>query len=329
MKPIAAVAIPTLFADACLRKCIDGLRAQTRSDFEVVVIDNSGRGLAAELGDDIRVLSMSRNVGYGAAINSAFRATSAPFLVTLNDDAYPSADWFAALVSAAESDSQVGMCASQVLLDTRALDSAGMLIYGDGSSKQRGHGDPPESYQQREEVLLPSASAALYRRAMLDQIGLFDEDFFLYCEDTDLGLRARRAGWRCLYVPDARVEHRYSHSAGRVSKLKAYYVERNRIFVAMKNFPFRMLAVLPVYGTARYLAHVISAVSGSGKSGSFEGGILGMLSIVLRSHIDLLLASPRIIRQRAGIHSTARISAGEFARLLSRHSTTARALAEH
>jgi hypothetical protein len=204
-----------------------------------------------------------------------------------------------------------------------------MLIYGDGSSKQRGHGDAPESYRQTEEVLFPSASAALYRRAMLDQIGLFDEDFFLYCEDTDLGLRARRAGWRCLYVPEARIEHRYSHSAGRVSKLKAYYVERNRIFVAMKNFPLRMLALLPVYGTARYFAHVMSAFSGSGKSGAFEGGVAGMLGIVLRSHIDLLLASPRIFRQRTWIHSTARISDGEFARLLSRHSTTARALAEH
>ena len=176
---------------------------------------------------------------------------------------------------------------------------------------------------------MPSASAALYRRAMLDQIGLFDEHFFLYCEDTDLGLRARRAGWRCLYVPDAKVDHRYSYSAGRVSKLKAYYVERNRIFVAMKNFPLRMLVVLPVYGTARYLAHVLNAFSGTGKSANFEGGILGMLGIVLRTHLDLFLASPRILRQRAAIRSTASLSAGEFVRLLACHSTTAKAIAEH
>ena len=88
-----------------------------------------------------------------------------------------------------------------------------------------------------EEVLLPSGSAALYRRAMLDEIGGFDDDFFLYCEDTDLGLRARWAGWKCLYVPGAVVEHHYSHSAGRASPLKAYYVERNRLFVLVKNFP--------------------------------------------------------------------------------------------
>ena len=88
---------------------------------------------------------------------------------------------------------------------------------------------------------MPSASAALYRRAMLDQTGGFDADFFLYCEDTDLGLRAARLGWTCLYASDAIVDHRYSHSAGRVSPLKAYYVERNRLAVAIKNFPAPML----------------------------------------------------------------------------------------
>ena len=87
------------------------------------------------------------------------------------------------------------------------------------------------------DALLPSGSAALYRRKMLDEIGLFDETFFLYCEDTDLGLRARWAGWECVYVPGAVVEHRYSHSAGRASPLKAYYVERNRLYTAIKNLP--------------------------------------------------------------------------------------------
>ena len=83
-------------------------------------------------------------------------------------------------------------------------DSAGMLICADGSSKQRGHGLPPEAFGQQEEVLLPSGSAALYRREMLEDIGLFDEDFFLYCEDTDIGLRGRWAGWKCRTFPAQR-----------------------------------------------------------------------------------------------------------------------------
>jgi GT2 family glycosyltransferase len=224
------------------------------------------------------------------------------------------------------------MCASQVRLDGDALDSAGMLIYGDGSSMQRGHGEPAASYRNQEEVLLPSASAALYRRAMLDQIGLFDEHFFLYCEDTDLGLRARRAGWRCLYVPRAVVEHRYSHSAGKVSTLKAYYVERNRIFVAMKNFPLRMLMVLPLCGTRRYLEHVRAALAGTGKSAQFRtegGGIATLASIVVKAHFALLTAAIRIVRQRCAIRRTARLSAREFTRLLAKYSMTAGEIARH
>ncbi len=333
MQLIATVAVPTLLVDASLQQCIAGLRRQTRQDFEIIVIDNSGRDLARKLGlDGIRIIAMPGNAGFGSAINRAFEQSSAPFLITLNDDAVPCAGWLAALVRAAESDPQVGMCASQVRLDRDALDSAGMLIYGDGSSKQRGHGEPAANYANQEEVLLPSASAALYRRTMLDQVGLFDEHFFLYCEDTDLGLRARRAGWRCLYVPGAVVEHRYSHSAGRVSSLKAYYVERNRMFVAMKNFPLRMLMVLPLCGTRRYLEHVRAAFAGTGKSAQFRresGGIATLAAIAVKAHLALLRAAGRIWRQRGAIRRSARLPVREFTRLLSLHSTTAGEIARH
>ena len=275
--------MPTLLADRSLEECIAGLRSQTRQDFEIIVIDNSGQNLVRKRGlEGIRIISMPGNAGFGSAINRAFEQSTARFLITLNDDAVPCPAWLAALVGAAESDRRVGMCASQVRLDGDALDSAGMLIYGDGSSMQRGHGEPAAGYRNQEEVLLPSASAALYRRAMLDQIGLFDEHFFLYCEDTDLGLRARRAGWRCLYVPRAVVEHRYSHSAGKVSTLKAYYVERNRIFVAMKNFPASYAdGAAAVWHACATWSMSARRLAGTGKSAQFRtegGGIATLVS---------------------------------------------------
>lgn len=330
---IATVAVPTLLADNSLRECISGLRSQTRKDFEIVVIDNSGRDLAGKLGlGDVRIISMPSNAGFGSAINRAFEQSSAPYLISLNDDAVPCPGWLAALVEAAEADRQVGMCASQVRLDDELLDSAGMLIYGDGSSKQRGHGEPASRYAKQEDVLLPSGSAALYRRVMLEQIGLFDEHFFLYCEDTDLGLRARRSGWRCVYVPGAVVEHRYSHSAGRVSALKAYYVERNRMFVAMKNFPLSMIMQIPVHGTRRYVAFLRAALKGTGKSGEFRregGGIAGMMAIIVKAHFALVMAAARILKQRGAIRKKAKLSAQEFSQLLGLHSTTAGELARH
>ena len=128
-------------------------------------------------------------------------------------------------------------------------------------------------FSAQEEVLLPSGSAALYRRAMLDEIGGFDEDFFLYCEDTDLGLRARWAGWKCLYVPRAVVDHHYSHSAGRASPLKAYYVERNRLFVVAKNFPAANLLAAPfvTVGAVR-VALAVFCCAGAGAAAQFRRG---------------------------------------------------------
>ncbi len=142
---------------------------------------------------------------------------------------------------------------------------------------------------------MPSGSAAFYRREMLDEIGLFDESFFLYCEDTDLGLRARWAAWECLYVSDAIVEHRYSHSAGKASALKAYYVERNRLFVIFKNFPLLDLLRVPFYATSRYFWHFVYALGGRGKAAEFrrEGGSLARLPwYVLRAHLELLARFP-------------------------------------
>jgi GT2 family glycosyltransferase len=210
------------------------------------------------------------------------------------------------------------------------LDSAGMLVARDGSSKQRGHGRLPEDFPVLEEVLLASGSSALYRRSMLEDIGGFDDAFFLYCEDTDLGLRARWAGWKCLYVPQAVVEHHYSHSAGRASPLKAYYVERNRLFVLVKNFPGRMLLAAPFVALARYLWHAWYILKGQGSAARFRAeGNAGprMLWYVVRAHAALLGNLGRLWRQRREIRARARITPAVFRHLLRCHSISARRMA--
>ena len=326
--------MPTLAADSMLSACLVGLCGQTLRDFEVVVVDNSGRSAARSHGVSdtrITVLENKCNVGFGAAINEAFSRSRTPYLATLNDDAVPEPGWLEALVAAMESDPGVGMCASKVLLaGDGCLDSAGMLVAADGSSKQRGHRRPPEQFARREEVFFPSACAALYLRAMLEEVGLFDEEFFLYCEDTDLGLRGRWAGWRCLYVPDAVVEHRYSHSAGRASPLKAYYVERNRLFVLLKNFPIRYILTAPCAGLVRYFWHVVYLCRGRGAAARFrDGGHAGLRLpwMVLRAHLASAGALGRLWRQRRAIRRTARLSAGDFCALVRSYSIALREVA--
>jgi GT2 family glycosyltransferase len=205
-----------------------------------------------------------------------------------------------------------------------------MLLYADGTSKQRGHRKLPERYTEPVDVLLPSGSAALYRRSMLDQTGGFDEDFFLYCEDTDLGLRARWAGWECGYVPEAIVDHHYSQSSGRASALKAYYVERNRLRLVIKNFPTSMLAPVPWHAAKRYAWHLVTLISGRGAAGDFHkggGSPLHLIWFVARAHASAIWNLPRLLRQRRRIRRSAAITAGEFVNLARRHSITAREVA--
>lgn len=322
------VVVPTLSAGSTLAECLDSLDRQTFRDFEVVVVDNSGRS-AVQPRDGARIIANENNVGFGAAFNQAFRSSKATFIAVLNDDATAGRNWLEALLRAVEARPDVGMCASQIRLAGEArLDSAGMLICRDGSSKQRGHGEPPESYTRRQEVLLPSGAAAFYRREMLEEIGLFDETFFLYCEDTDLGLRARWAAWECLYVPDAVVEHRYSQSAGQASALKAYYVERNRLFLAVKNFPISDLMLMPFYSAARYFWHLFFALQGRGKAAEFQraGNSVARLPLyVLRAHLALLPRLPALWKQRRKMKR--RFTPQQFRRLIRRFSISPRQVA--
>jgi GT2 family glycosyltransferase len=177
--PKVTVAIPTLAQDETLADCLRALDSQTFEDFDVVVIDNSGANRVPEGYSRLRVIVNSSNVGFGTAVNQAYRASQARYFAVLNDDAQPNPRWLESLVACAEANPHAGMFASQVRLgSTGLLDSVGMLLAIDGSSKQRGHREAPEKWTVENDCLCPSGSAALYRREMLEQIGLFDERYF-------------------------------------------------------------------------------------------------------------------------------------------------------
>lgn len=317
-----------------MAECLRSLESQTLTDFEVVVIDNSGTGLVQVSGPRTRLIANTRNVGFGAAVNQAFNSSRAPYLATLNDDAVAGPRWLEELVKDAEAHPKIGMFASQVrMAGSAALDSAGMLIAVDGSSKQRGHGQAANTFSCGEESLFPSGSAALYRREMLERIGTFDESFFLYCEDVDLGLRAQWAGWGCRYVKDAVVEHKYSHSAGRASTLKAYYVERNRLHTIIKNFPAPMLLRAPWAALTRYFWHCVSMMEGKGKAAEFvEAGQTQTAALlpflVLRAHLSAAVRLPRLLRERRRIFQSRTTTPHQFEELLRQHSISARGVAE-
>ncbi len=324
--------MPTLAAGEPLAACIASLDAQTFRDFEIIVVDNSGTKLARKTlqGRAAALIENVDNVGFGAAVNQGIRASSTPFVALLNDDTVAGPGWLEAMLRALDGRPDVGMVAPQIRLGTGMLDSAGMLVCGDGSSRQRGHGESPERYPRRQEVLLPSGCAALYRREMLDEAGLFDPSFYLYCEDTDLGLRARWKGWECLYVPSAIVEHAYSSTAGRASPVKAFYVERNRLYVLVKNYPLALLLLAPFYAMARYFWHIWWLWRGRGAAAEFtrSGGRATKLpGYVFRAWLATLGELRTLCRERRRIRKSARLTSKQYARLLRRFSISPRQVA--
>ncbi len=232
-----------------LERCLPALAAQTWAGCEIVVVDNGSTdgsgGWVAAHHPSVRLIRNETNRGFAAAVNQGIRATSGEFVVTLNDDTVVRSGWLKALVEPALGHDRVGMCASKMLQaqDTQLIDAAGIEVDWAGIAWNRWRGDPVGAHADAAPAAVfgPCAGAALYRRAMLDEIGLFDEDFFAYYEDVDLAWRAQRAGWRCLYVPGAALVHLHSATGGRLPKMKRYWLGRNKLWTILKNYPSRWL----------------------------------------------------------------------------------------
>ena len=259
MAASVAVVIPNWNGAALLPACLDALRSQTYHDFEIVVVDNGSADDSLAIlvrYPEVRVLRFGRNRGFGAATNAGIRATASRYVATLNNDAVPAAGWLAALVAAADADPAVGMFASRMVFAARPdrLNSCGIALDRAGIAWDLLGGEPVGADRGLAEPFGACAGAGLYRRALLAAIGLFDERFFAYLEDVDLAWRARRAGWRCRYVPAAAVTHQHSATGGEGSARKRYLLGRNKVWLLAKNYPragwWRWLPLVLAYDVA-------------------------------------------------------------------------------
>jgi len=224
--------------------CLAGLGAQTYRPLEVILVDNGSTDGSVELVQEefpwVKLVQSPNNVGFAGGCNLGLKAAQGAYVAVLNNDAIAYPTWLEEMVAAMASAPDVGMCASKVLAwDDTVVESAGVTVNWLGIAGERLARQPDKVDEaEYQEVFGPSASAALYRRAMLDEVGFFDEGFFCYLEDVDLAWRARNAGWRCLYVPAARVRHRGSATAGEGSPFKRYQLARNKPRMIAKNYPY-------------------------------------------------------------------------------------------
>lgn len=298
---------------AHLPDCLGSIARQSYPSLQIIVVDNGSTDGSVEIlrstyGNRVHLIESPVNLGFASGNNLGIRAATGAYVALLNNDAVADAGWVEALVQAAEADPRVGMCASKIYVRGQpgVLDSAGLLLSRDGVGRGRGRLERDDGrFAREEDALVPSGCAALYRRAMLDAIGLFDEDFFAYCEDTDLGLRGRLAGWRCRYVPGAVVFHTYSGSSAPYSPFKAFQVERNRIWVVVKCFPLSLMAGSVGYTLARYLVQAYGTLSGRGAAARMAGETSrwSMASILLRAYGAALARLPRMWSRRRRVQA--------------------------
>ncbi len=273
------------------------------------------------------------NRGFCAANNQGFAATDSEYVALLNNDAEAAPEWLASLRSAFEPLPEVGMAASKILVfdDPRRIDKAGHLIYPDGQNRGRGTGELDSGqYDRVEEVLWPDGCAAMYRRAMLNEIGGFDEDFFAYADDAELGLRARIAGWTCIYMPSAVVRHHRAATLGLRSGQRLELIERNRVLLAAKLFPWSLLWLNGLYYGIRLAAGLWAAARNKGESRQYPGiaGKLRMVMALLRGDWQALKALPRTLRKRRSVRAIRKLTPAQVKQLLLRYRIPLRQLSE-
>lgn len=243
VKPLISVVIVNWNGLEWLKYSLPALVKQSYWPYEIIVVDNGSRdGSLAWLQESwpkVQLLSLPTNEGFSAANNRGMARAKGEWIATLNNDTIVHGRWLENLVrDAEEQSSEVGMLASLIVYwdKPEIVDAAGFYVDRAGFAWNRGHGLPAEQFSQPCEVFGAPASAAFYRREMLEQVGGFDESYFAYYEDVDLAWRARRAGWTCHYCPQARVRHWHSATAKRMLEQKVFLQSRNRIWTIAKNY---------------------------------------------------------------------------------------------
>jgi GT2 family glycosyltransferase len=336
-QPLISVIVLNWNGRHFLKSCLDSLLVQTHGHREIIVVDNGSTDGSVEFlkacyGSQIVLIKNGRNEGFAKGVNIGVNASRGQYIALLNNDAVADKRWLEELMKGVSQGETVGMCASKILLlsDRQVIDKVGHLLYPDGLNAGRGLGERDRGqYDRMEEVLFPDGSAALYRKAMLDEIGLFDEQFFAYGDDADLGLRGRLFKWTCMYVPTAVVYHVHSGTLGRLSPLKALLVERNRFWLALKLLPLPLLFLSPFFTVARFFWHAYGAFAGQGTAGRFaaQHSKSRLLLILIRAYLSGLTGVPAIIKKRREIRRRKRMTDEEFLMLLHRFRISAKELA--
>jgi GT2 family glycosyltransferase len=299
-----AVVVPCWNGRQWLPGCLRSLAAQSRPPDAVVVVDNGSHdGSVAWLREtypDVCVIEMGRNTGFAVAANRGIaEAAGCDAVALVNTDVELDADWLVRMEArlAASPAAAAVACKMLDLADAGVLYDAGDVLRRDGVCEQRGRFRRDDGRWDRPgEVFAACAGAALYRRDAVLAVGGFDERFFAYLEDVDLGLRLRLAGWTCLYEP-AVARHAGGGSSGQLARPVGGWVARNTVLLVAKAFPVRWWGPV-LYRQAAWLWH--AARSGDGGLRAHAGGLAAAIPLL-----------PAMWRERAALRAGAVVPVAE------------------
>lgn len=295
-----------------LDACLTAVRAQEGVDVETILVDNgSTDGTVAYVGEQypwVRIVALPENVGFAAGNNAGARAAQGRYLAFLNNDTAACPGWLRALRSGVDEGSRFTLTTSRIVYmhDPEVIDSAGDGLLRWGGAFKRYHGAPSSSADESREVFGVCGAAFLMPKALFEELGGFDEDFFASHEDVDLSYRARLLGQRCRYVADAVVRHRGSATLGRVSAFAVFHGQRNLEWMWVKNSPASIL-----WRTAPgHLLYTLAAAAHFARAGLFVPFV--------RAKVAATLGLPAMLRKRAVIQRGRRVGAAAVWPLLER-----------
>jgi GT2 family glycosyltransferase len=296
-----------------LERCLTALMSQTLRPHEIILVDNASSDRSLEIArrfPSVRLIALDRNTGFARGNNLAIEVASveSEWIALINPDAFAEPRWMEALLVAAESNPEFDVFGSELVnaTDPTLLDGAGDTYHLSGLVWRMAHGMPVSADTEDErEVFSPCAAAALYRRSALRKVGGFDEDYFCYVEDVDLGFRLRLAGYRCLYVPQSVAHHVGSGTTGgQDSDFAMYHGHRNLVWTFVKNMPGILFwLLLPLHVLLNLVSIIWFALQGRG-------------GVILRAKRDALLNLPKMWRKRQRIQKIRIASTGEIWRQL-------------
>jgi GT2 family glycosyltransferase len=289
-----------------LNECLTSLKNQDYENFEIVLVDNNSSDNSVEIAKGfkgIKIIENKKNEGFAKGnnlgIKNAFKNKKVKYIVCINPDTITKKSWLKELVSVAEENKLIGSVQSKVLLNNNKtkINSAGNNINFLGVGICGSYMKDKKTENKIKEIGYASGCSVLYSREALEKVGLYDEDFFMYKEDLDLGWRLSLFGYKNLFAPKSIVYHKYSFSK---KGNKFYYLERNRLIVLLKNYKIKTLFLIFPLGLFFEIGMILYSIKGK----FFLKKVKGYAAIIK----DL----PKIISKRIELQKNRKINDSEI-----------------